>query len=117
MKEHSHGDVVHTHWQEETHEQQSPHKPVFIGALHGLAGSAPALALIPAVASGQLQLAMLYLGLFSFGVMLSMLAFGLGFGVLQRWLNNHYQQAFQYSRQLLAMFSIALGGFWLAQAL
>ena len=113
---HSHGDVVHTHWQQEG-EKDHAHKPVFIGALHGLAGSAPALALIPAVSSGQLLLAMSYLLLFSLGVMLSMLAFGLGFGHLQRFLAMRYQQVHQFSRHVLASVSLLLGGFWLFQAI
>lgn len=117
LKTHTHGDIQHTHWHDDSHQQQGAHKPIFIGALHGLAGSAPALALIPAVASGQLSLALTYLVLFSVGVMLSMLAFGLGFGVFQRWLSKHYQQVFQYSRHALASFSIVLGGFWLVQAI
>lgn len=116
---HRHGDVVHTHWHDDNTEHSSKHihKPVFVGVLHGLAGSAPALALIPAISSGEFVSAMMYLILFSVGVMLSMLAFGLGFAHLQRFLNNRYQQVFQLSRHLLAFSSICLGSFWLSQAI
>jgi nickel/cobalt exporter len=114
---HTHNDIVHTHWHDNSddHNRNNIHKPVFIGVLHGLAGSAPALALFPAVASGQFFSAMIYLLLFSLGVMLSMLAFGLGFAHVQRFLNNRYQQVFQFSRHFLAFSSIGFGSYWLAQ--
>ena len=116
LSAHRHGDVVHTHWHKENQNDHA-HKPVFIGALHGLAGSAPALALIPAVSSGQLSLAMTYLMLFSVGVMMSMLAFGIGFGYMQSFLADRYQRMHHISRHILAAVSVLLGGFWLVQAL
>ena len=51
------------------------------------------------------------------GVMLSMLAFGLGFGYLQRFLAQRYEVIHEFSRNVLATVSIALGGFWVFQAL
>lgn len=119
LKAHQHGDIVHIHWHENTeqHAAHNTHKPVFVGILHGLAGSAPALALIPAIAQGQLMSALLYLVIFSLGVMLSMLVFGLGFSHVQHFLSNRYNRVFQYSQQLLALTSIVLGTLWLAQAI
>ncbi len=121
---HRHGDIVHTHWQDPNHNvarvdctDHEAHKPVMVGLLHGLAGSAPALALIPAVAQGQVSSALTYLLLFSLGVMLSMIFFGLGFGRLQKFLEQRYTKLFRGSRYALAMASILLGGFWLSQAL
>lgn len=119
LKAHSHGDIVHVHWHEDTqrHTAQRNHKPVFVGMLHGVAGSAPVMALIPAVASGQFIQALVYLGVFSLGVTLSMLAFGLGFSRLQRFLCDRYNTLFCYSQQLLALISIVLGSVWLVQAI
>ena len=116
---HRHGDIVHTHWHTNSaeHESMNLHKPVLVGVLHGLAGSAPALALIPAVAGGQTLQAMLYLVLFSLGVMISMSCFGLGFVYFQRFLSVQYQRVFLVSRYILALASIGLGGFWLSQAI
>jgi len=116
---HQHGDVTHTHWHDggDEHQAKHVHKPVFVGVLHGLAGSAPALALIPAVANGELVSAMTYLVLFSVGVMLSMVAFGLCFARIQQFLSNRYQKVFLLSRHILAWSSIALGSFWLVQAI
>ncbi|WP_053981238.1 sulfite exporter TauE/SafE family protein [Marinagarivorans algicola] len=118
FERHSHGDIVHAHWYENTHAHTTKHshKPVFVGMLHGLAGSAPALALIPAVANGQFMPAMLYLVIFSLGVMLSMLFFGLGFAHIQQFLSRRSHVIFQLSRHGLALSSIALGSYWLLQA-
>lgn len=121
LQKHSHGDIEHTHWQTENHGTEASatreaHKPVFVGVLHGLAGSAPALALIPAVGKGDITLAIGYLLIFSLGVMLSMLAFGLGFARIQHFLSHNYNRIFAWSRHGLALGSIALGSFWLYQA-
>jgi len=116
---HSHGDLVHAHWHKsgQEHVALNVHKPALVGVLHGLAGSAPALALIPAVASGKSTHAMVYLVIFSLGVMLSMLVFGLGFARIQHYLIHRYRRVFDISRHVLAAGSIGLGGFWLAQAI
>ena len=134
LQSHRHGELVHTHWHQPGHENeqgaiQQPlsnnqslqkddlHKPVFVGVLHGLAGSAPALALIPAVSQGQVSLALSYLVLFSLGVMLSMLVFGLGFASVQGFLQSRYKTVFEGSRRLLALASIGFGAYWLSQAI
>lgn len=141
LRFHRHDDIVHTHWSNDEHGQsdnslgslKSPnsldspsspnlasvksHQPVMIGILHGLAGSAPALALIPAVASGQLSLAISYLLVFSVGVVLSMLFFGLSFSWLQKTLYQHYEKAFVIFRHAVASLAIALGSFWIFQSL
>ncbi len=135
LTRHRHGDIEHIHWQSvqgshsDSHDSKSSHpnhgdsakkyyahKPVLIGMLHGLAGSAPALALIPAVARGQFGEAVLYLVIFSLGVMLSMLFFGLGFAKIQQFLSVRYARFFSWSRYIIAFLSIGLGGFWLMQA-
>ena len=118
LVKHSHDGVEHIHWHDNNpeHDKKHVHQPVFVGILHGLAGSAPALALIPAMASGEIMLAMVYLLLFSLGVLISMLGFGLGLAKLQGWLSLRYNAAFQCSRYALAGLSIGLGSFWLISA-
>ncbi len=118
IEEHRHGEVVHRHWHQAGDESRAGHgreghAPVLVGVLHGLAGSAPALALIPAVAQGQLLPALGYLLLFSLGVMASMVTFGLGWGSL---LNRLSLRALAWSQRLVAGSSIAIGGYWLSQA-
>lgn len=137
LDKHTHDGIEHTHLasnehgehthprlsdKPETDHSQAPvlekqHQPVMIGILHGLAGSAPALALIPAVASGQLALAVSYLVVFSLGVIASMLMFGLGFSWVQHYLHQHYQKMFSACRHLVALCAIGFGCFWLAQSL
>ena len=133
LKAHQHGDVAHLHWvkaDDNSHSQHNleskqnldshtldSHKPVFVGLLHGLAGSAPALALIPAVSTGQLALALGYLTVFSLGVMASMLMFGLGFGAMQQLISQRFVRFFQWQRQGISLLAIALGCFWISQAI
>ena len=135
LLQHSHDGVVHTHWHTkghakthaegdvakqavETSENQlkEAHAPMMVGMLHGLAGSAPALALVPAVAEGQIEIAIVYLLLFSFGVMCAMLVFGSSLGLLQRTLKRHNQMLFNWSCYSIATASILLGGFWLSSS-
>jgi nickel/cobalt exporter len=136
IKQHRHGDIVHTHLHIEGHIEghidghtdehvdSTPapasvtgHRPVMVGVLHGFAGSAPALALIPAVASGKLMVAMTYLVLFSLGVIISMVAFGIGFTTIQTFLYHRYQSIFQWVRGLLAVSAIIAGSALLLRTL
>ena len=93
------------------------HAPVFVGVVHGLAGSAPALALVPAVANGELTSALVYLLAFSVGVMLAMLAFGLGFAAVQQYLQQRHIVLFNRCRYGIAATSIIIGGYWISQAI
>jgi len=74
----SHG--AHLHWvRSEGHPRQraeGAHEAVFVGACHGLAGSAPALALIPAGTRGTVWEASLILVAFSLGVLAMMVGLG-----------------------------------------
>ncbi len=130
---HKHDDIVHTHLVDESHTHTANnnehstdnkseeiikvHQPIMIGVLHGLAGSAPALALIPAVTSGQLSVAITYLMVFSLGVILSMLAFGLGFSWIQQYLNKYYQRIFTLCRHIIALTAIIVGAFLIAKTI
>ncbi len=131
LKVHSHGDIQHIHWHENEHTNEDlieqsdkptkkrlkeKHKPLMIGMLHGLAGSAPVLALIPALNQGHLFFAVAYLVLFSVGMMLSMIAFGLSFAYCQKFFGSKLQSIAQYGRYALAALSISFGAFWMFQA-
>ena len=125
LDEHHHGEVVHRHWHMADHFNESnggdsvkqAHTPVMVGMLHGFAGSAPALALIPAVSQGNLSQSLAYLVVFSFGVMLSMLVFGLGLGFLQQQLQQRYVRLFNWQRYIIASLSVAVGSYWLVNAI
>ncbi len=85
-----------------------------IGMLHGLAGSAAALALVPVV-SQQLSSALFYLLVFSLGVMLAMLVFGLGFSLSLCKLQRSYYRMVHINQGVMASGSVLLGGYWLLQ--
>ncbi len=124
LQQHRHGNIVHRHWHDHQHitgpkkdNGINAHKPVLVGLLHGVAGSAPAIALIPALAYGEINLMIGYLLIFSIGVMLAMLGVGLGLRYCQHVLSQHYQSVYKYYRHAIAFSSISVGGFWLTQAL
>ncbi|MGH1427191.1 MAG: sulfite exporter TauE/SafE family protein [Arenicella sp.] len=135
LKVHSHGEIQHIHWHADghvdehehgqhranassnvNHSLQEKHKPLMIGMLHGLAGSAPVLALIPAMNQGHILLAVIYLLLFSIGMMLSMAVFGFSFAYCQQFMQAKFHTLFRWSRYALAGASIGLGAFWMFQA-
>lgn len=95
----------HAHWhshdgQENTQKNlshksdrhQHSHAPVFVGVIHGTAGSAPLLVLLPLSQMSSPWTGMGYLFLFGLGVFVSMLIFGglIGqvFSLMKRWGNN-----------------------------
>lgn len=125
LTEHHHGELKHRHWQiegDQVHarakaDDRGGHAPVMVGLLHGFAGSAPALALVPVVAQGNLWSAIAYLSLFSVGVMLAMLVFGLGFGQVQRLVSQRSLVWMNNLRHIIAFSSVAVGGYWLSQAI
>jgi ABC-type nickel/cobalt efflux system permease component RcnA len=116
---HRHDDIPqHAHWHshkdETTHQSRDEalynsqhkrlphthkHSAMFVGVLHGTAGSAPLLALIPlASMGGSLWLGIGYLLLFCFGVLMSMLFFGGLMGTTFNWLSRCGNRAVQLVR-------------------
>ena len=82
-----------------------------VGILHGFAGSAPApaLALVPVVAHGNIWSALVYLVLFSTGVMLAMLVFGLVFGSAQKYIGQQSVQLMNHLHHVIAFPQIGPG--------
>jgi len=123
MTVHHHGDIQHSHWHDKQHLENATlkptkdtHLPIMVGSLHGLAGSAPALALIPVASQGQMSTVIIYLLVFSVGVMLSMMLFGLGLGSMQNFLKKNHQRAQYWSQLFIASTSMLVGCFWLYKA-
>lgn len=130
--EHTHGSIEHMHlhvaghvndsFKNQDQSIESPeqvkeaHTPVMVGVLHGLAGSAPALAIIPAMMQASLIESIGYLVLFSAGVLLSMVTFGLVFGLVQKKLQEKSIRIFNWSRKLIASSAVGIGFYWLSQA-
>jgi nickel/cobalt exporter len=115
LETHSHGHITHTHLAQPG-QQHKNHQPVLVGIVHGLAGSAPVLAIIPALETNNAWLGLAYVSLFSLGVLTTMLVFGCFLGKLQRWISNWGQRIFQISHISIAFTSIAFGSFWLFAA-
>ena len=116
LEVHSHDAITHVHLFN-TGKTHHTHQSVLVGATHGLAGSAPVLALIPAMeTTGRWigpWIGLSYVGLFSLGVLSAMLVFGLFFGQLQKWIAGFGQKLFRFSRMAVASVSIAVGCYWL----
>jgi len=123
----------HAHWH--VHQEQSAHTPrkrtahkesvhkhehsaVMVGMLHGTAGSAPLLALIPLVDLGDSPLlGMGYLFLFSLGVIVSMLTFSGLLGVTFKWISQWGNRAVKLLRTGVAMNAIGFGSYLLYSGL
>lgn len=88
-----------------------------LGALHGMAGSAPLLALVPAAAADSLWEGLAYLLLFGAGVVASMLLFTHLLGALLAYLARFGPNALALLRYTLATASMGVGAGLLAGTL
>ena len=107
----------HAHWHvKETNnnvEHRHEHKAVMVGVLHGFAGLAPLLAIIP-MANQPAWLGLVYLLIFSLGVFLSMLVFGGLLGEFLERLQSYGVISMNLLRGMIGLASIGLGVAWLA---
>jgi ABC-type nickel/cobalt efflux system permease component RcnA len=107
----------HAHWHKHQHHNrrhdQDPHShqhgALIVGILHGTAGSAPLLVLIPLSQLGSPSYAIVYLVLFSAGVLLAMLLFGGFIGGVYHWLSKLGTRFVKTLRILIATSSIIFG--------
>lgn len=117
--EHTHNGVEHTHLVEGSKAQLTQglfkhnHTPVLVGFVHGLAGSAPVIALLPSVMLNNDLSALLYLSLFSIGCLLGMACFGAFLANAQSVLHRVGGKAIIFFRALLGTGAIAFGIYWL----
>ena len=124
---HDHDDLPpHAHWhghdQYTTHhdadQHQHQHSAVFVGVLHGTAGSAPLLALIPLTSLGHSPwLGMTYLALFSLGVLLAMFLFGGLLGSTFGWLDRCGNGVLRMTRAGVAASAMGFGLYLLQNVL
>jgi sulfite exporter TauE/SafE len=112
MKLHAHGSVsTPAHWYHHhahNNHPQHDHRPLMIGILHGMAGSSPLLALLPAFRLGSPWTGLLYLLLFSSGVWISMLVFGAFLGNLFHFLEQ--QGWVKTIRTIIGLLALLIGG-------
>ena len=119
---HNHeGLASHAHWHTKKYSgsndhnrsiHRHEHKSVMVGVLHGFAGLAPLLAIIP-MAKQPVWLGLVYLLIFSLGVFLSMLIFGGLLGKFLERLQDFSVISMNLLRGLIGLASIGLGLAWL----
>lgn len=113
----------HAHWH--THSNKNPHQhhkdphqhnhsAVMVGVLHGAAGSAPLLVLIPISKLATPVYGLLYLLVFSIAVIIAMAVFGGMLGKCYQWLSRYGSQTIKALRVSIAGGAIVTGGLLLA---
>jgi nickel/cobalt exporter len=123
---HRHGDLEHTHYHvhgmgvdhgaEESHSEHS-HAPLWIGILHGFAGTAAVMALLPALLLDHVGSYLLYVLAFGLGSTLSMGAFCAGVGHFTSRLQHTRGSGHRWWTALAGSLSLALGVVWLGGTL
>lgn len=89
------------------------HRATLVGALHGTAGSAPLLALIPVAQSASPWWGMAYLLLFSTGVLISMLLCGGALGLMFQRLSRCGRRVFDVMHGTIGIGALLAGGYLL----
>lgn len=116
----------HAHWhshaannkEHHTDTHKHEHRAVLVGVLHGTAGSAPLLALLPLSAMNNSPWqGMFYLILFASGVLVSMLIFGGLLGGTFHWLARWGTRSIQVLRSSVALSSLGFGSYLLITGL
>lgn len=118
---HQHDHLLpHAHWHQHhpvkvhvdaSHQHQ--HKAVLIGMLHGVAGSAPLLALLPISRLHDPMSGMAYLLVFGIGTLASMLFFGGILGKSMSWLHCYSQRTIKATRLVIGLGAIVFGAIWI----
>lgn len=113
------GMPMHAHWH--SHQQQGSHQhshtALFVGMLHGMAGTAPLLALIPLAMAHQAVYGFVYLLVFSLGVASAMLLFGGLLGYFSGYVQRYSATLFRRVRTSLGIGAILVGGLMLGRSL
>lgn len=100
----------------EAHVHARPRHPstaLWIGSLHGLAGSSHILGLFPALAFASRSASLAYIGGFGLGAILAMVAFASALGLASVRLTAGGGRGYQALLGGASAVSIVLGGFWL----
>lgn len=121
LRAHRHGSITHVHLvsggdHERRAARLADHSPTFVGIAHGLAGAAPLMALVPTIHQGHVGVGLAYLALFSAGVLVNMVFFGLAFGGLQDWIARRGARLLDGFRAAIGGFAVVLGVIWVAGA-
>lgn len=86
------------------------HSAVLVGVLHGAAGSAPLLVLIPVAQLNTPIYGVIYLVIFSISVLACMAVFGGMLGFIYEWFSARGQRVFNLIKVAIASSTIVVGG-------
>ncbi len=120
---HRHGhNVLHAHWLQSTENEiqngrhKHKHSATLVGVLHGTAGSAPLLALLPVSKLVSPWAGMAYVLVFGLGVFIAMLVFGGALGRLFFLTASYGKELINILRSFIASTSIIYGSYLLSGA-
>jgi len=102
-----HADVAHA---------EHSHAPLWVGLLHGVAGTGGVMILLPVVVISDLGLYLLYLLLFGFGSILSMGIFCAGFGSALQRAQRRWQAGGRWLAAIAGTASLVIGVVWIGIA-
>ena len=114
LPQHAHWHSHHENNQHDKDPHQHQHSAILVGVLHGVAGSAPLLVLIPIAKLATPAYGLLYLLIFSIAVITAMAIFGGLLGKLYQWLSRYGSQTIKFLRIGIAGGAIVVGGMLLA---
>jgi sulfite exporter TauE/SafE len=113
--EHKHGGATHVHLHShltaKSHDHS--HAPTFLGLLHGLAGAAPAVALVPLALFDSALSGLSYLLIFAAGTAASMSAYAMFAGFLAGRATRFAEWVGRAVGQFTGIGTIAIGIIWL----
>lgn len=113
---HLRGRAQHEHHHEDGRHRRHQHTSTFLGAVHGVAGTAPVIALIPVTMISQATAAMAYLGTFGLGAMLAMGCYSATAAALVSRVASSVRTLSVVTRAMGAI-TTALGVYWILRSL
>jgi sulfite exporter TauE/SafE len=122
--EHEHDNERHAHFHihKRTHDDgrahthEHSHVPFGVGLLHGVAGGAHFVAILPAVALPSLASGVSYVAGYGIGTILAMTMFAWAVGrVIAPWMRRH-STAYNVTLTFISLVAVAVGVFWLVNA-
>lgn len=108
---------VHTHAAGEPHDEATHrhgHAPMWIGALHGLAGTTHLLGILPALALPGHRESIAYLAGYGLGTVGAMFVFSILVGTLAMRVSRVGPRAYRAAMVGAGALAVVVGGFWLA---
>jgi sulfite exporter TauE/SafE len=102
---------LHLHSHKVTKGHEHDHAPMFVGVIHGLAGTAVVLALGPLAFVASVPFGLLYLLIFSIGTILAMMAWGFSLGHCFGSISKRSENVYHALKGFVCVLSIIIGIF------